>query len=75
MQHPEDTVPVDSHTELNVENDRLKEIIKLITKKCTAYDEEIKTLLRKAIKLMEENVERLETELRLVANIDSIENL
>lgn len=75
MQYSKDTDSIDFHTELDAENVRLKEVIKLITKKCAAYDEEIKTLLRKAIKVMEENVEWLETELRLIANIDSIENL
>lgn len=75
MLHSEDADIENSNTELDVQNNRLREMIQFITTKCTAYDKEIKTLMRELIKLLEENVERLERELRLIANMDSIENL
>lgn len=73
MQGSED--PVHYHSELVAENDRLKESIKFITNKCIAYNEEIQSLLRKIVQLTEEKIKRLEMELKLVANMDSIQSM
>lgn len=61
--------------DLIIENGRLREYIEVIQKKCADYDAEIQTLLRKNIKLLEEKEERLKIELRLVANLDGMEQM
>lgn len=73
--YSEDEGMVDPHVTLAVENDRLKEMIASVNKKCVAYDAEVRGLLRKAIKLLEEKVEYLENGLQHVANMDNIVNL
>lgn len=66
---------VDPIEDLTIENDRLREFIKVIQKKCADYDAEIKTLLRKIVKLLEEKVENLQIQLRHIANLDGIEQM
>lgn len=66
---------VDPIEDLTIENDRLREFIKVIQKKCAAYDAEIKTLLRKIVKLLDEKVENLQIQLRHIANLDGIEQM
>lgn len=54
------------------ENIQLKETLDALKKKNEAYDGEVRTLQRKLIKLLEEKVERLETELKQYLRIDNI---
>lgn len=71
MVHSDD----DDFAELINENTQLKEALNAVKKRNEAYDGEVRTLQRKLIKLLEEKVERLETELKHFVRIDNVEEM
>lgn len=65
----------DENIELVTENMQLREKLDALKKKNEANDGEVRTLQRKLIKLLEEKVERLETELKHYIRIDNIHEM
>ena len=70
-------VAENSTGEIILENQFLKNNLKILTEKFELCNEEVKSLFRKTIQLLEEKLERLENELKLLSGktLEDLDNM